>query len=83
MSENLATSAAEQEVEQVIAELEQYRQRIVDDALRIGKLAKLPQKLTLAHLENHPELQQIDAMIEALRTGEPIPIPAEIAAQIE
>ncbi|BAC89197.1 gsl1256 [Gloeobacter violaceus PCC 7421] len=79
MSDPPAAPASEQEIEAVIAELEQYRRRIIDDALHIAKLAKVPKQVTMGHLEKHPEIHRIDAMLTALRAGEPFALPASTA----
>ena len=68
MSEIPDTPASAQEVSQVIAELEQYRQRIIDDAVEMAKGVKLPKKLVMAQLEQHPEIAKIDAALESLRS---------------
>jgi hypothetical protein len=60
-------SASVAEVESVIVELEQYRDRIYADTLAVAQRAKLPKKLVLAQLENNPDIVQIDSAISQLR----------------
>jgi hypothetical protein len=55
-----------QEVAEVIREFEQYRERLMTEAIAAAQKAKLPQKTAMAKIE--PELQQIDASLENLRT---------------
>ncbi|MEM8637206.1 MAG: hypothetical protein AAGG51_00105 [Cyanobacteria bacterium P01_G01_bin.54] len=50
-------------ISQAIAELEAYRQRIVDSTLEQARKLKLSKKATLAKLEQNPEIIKIDAMI--------------------
>lgn len=57
-------SSAE-EVAEVLAEFEQYRQRLVDDTIAAAKKAKMPKSEVMAKLE--PELAKIDGMIETLK----------------
>ena len=56
-----------QEVAEVIAELEKYRARLVEDFTTAAKKAKLPKSMTLKQLENHPEIAKIDASLAKLR----------------
>ncbi|MEL6136986.1 MAG: hypothetical protein AAFQ61_03300 [Cyanobacteria bacterium J06626_23] len=66
MSEpNTAANQAE-EIAEVIAEFEQYRERLVKDTMEAAKKAKMPKKDTMAKLE--PELAKIDAALESLRS---------------
>ncbi len=59
---------SESEIEQVIAELEQYRERLVKDVLGLAQKVKLPQKTAMNHLANHPEIARIDESLKQLRT---------------
>jgi len=68
MSETTLTPASAEEIAEVIAELEQYRQRIIDDSLETAKGVKLPKKLVMAQLEKHPEIAKIDAALKRLRS---------------
>ena len=54
-----------QELAEVIAELEHYRDRLVNDTLAMAQRAKVMKAQALASLE--PSLAQIDANLEALR----------------
>lgn len=68
MSENLEAQESVQEVEAVIAELEQYRERIINDTLEMAKRVKLPKQKVMDQLEQHPEIAQIDAALADLRS---------------
>lgn len=62
-----AVAPSEQEVAAVIAELEQYKARLIEDFTATAKKAKLPKSMTMAQLENHPEILKIDASLAKLR----------------
>lgn len=79
MAENLEIKATEtqdpsldteavtpQDIAEVIREFEQYRQRLIDEMTTVAQKAKLPKSKMMARLE--PELAQIDATLENLRT---------------
>jgi hypothetical protein len=68
MSENLTTPVSAAEIEEVIVELEQYRERIVNEMLQMAQKAKFSKKAAIKHLSQHPEIARIDAAIERLRT---------------
>jgi hypothetical protein len=53
------------EITSVIAELEQYRERLIHDTMTTTQKAKLPKSAANALLE--PELAQIDTALENLR----------------
>ncbi|GBF81925.1 hypothetical protein [Aphanothece sacrum] len=55
-----------QELLEVIEEIEQYRERLVNETISAAQKAKLSQKTALAKIE--PELAQIDAALQNLRT---------------
>jgi hypothetical protein len=67
MSETELTEpqATTQELAEAIADLEQYRERLVTDTLAMAQRAKVMRTTALANLE--PELGKIDATIQALR----------------
>ncbi|MEI1374334.1 hypothetical protein PQG02_23525 [Nostoc sp. UHCC 0926] len=54
-----------QEVAEVIAELEQYRERLVQETMETAKRAKLMRVNVMAKLE--PELAKIDSALQELR----------------
>lgn len=62
-SNNKPATAAE--LAEVIAEFEQYRERLLTETMAAAKKAKLPQKTALAQLE--PQLAKIDTTLEKLR----------------
>ena len=57
--------ATTEELTEVIAEFEQYRQRLVNDTMEAGKKAKLTKSAVMAQLE--PELNKIDGILQQLR----------------
>ncbi|AFZ20418.1 hypothetical protein [Allocoleopsis franciscana] len=57
--------ATPQELTEIIAELEKYRERLVNDTLSMAQRAKIMKAQALAHLE--PNLAQIDSTLQALR----------------
>jgi len=62
------TSIAEanpQELAEMISELEQYRERIVNETLATAQRAKIMKNQALATLE--PNLAKIDATLQSLR----------------
>ena len=65
--ESVANSAEAnaEELAEVIAEFEQYRERLVNETMTAAQKAKLPQKAAMAKIE--PELAKIDAGLESLR----------------
>jgi len=66
MSENLeATQVSSEELTEVIAEFEQYRERLVNEMTTAAKKAKISKSKVMANLE--PELAKIDATLENLR----------------
>jgi capsule polysaccharide export protein KpsE/RkpR len=65
MSDQQATPTAE-ELAEVIAEFEEYRERLVNETMETAQKAKLMKKTVMAQLE--PELAKIDATLEALRS---------------
>ena len=54
-----------EEVAEVIAEFEKYRERLVNETMAAAQKARLPQKAAMAKIE--PELAKIDAGLENLR----------------
>jgi hypothetical protein len=54
-----------EEIALMIAELEQYRERLVNDAMTMAKRAKIIQSQAQARLD--PELTQIDTILSTLR----------------
>lgn len=57
--------ATPEELTEIIAELEQYRERLVNDTLSMAQRAKIMKAQALASLQ--PQLNQIDGTIAALR----------------
>ena len=60
-----STETNVEEVAEVIAEFEKYRERLVNETMSAAQKAKLPQKAAMAKIE--PELAKIDAGLESLR----------------
>jgi hypothetical protein len=69
MTDNSEPTATQQvtaqELAEVIAELEQYRERLLNETLTAAKRAKLPPSKALAQLE--PQLAEIDAKLQEWR----------------
>ena len=57
--------ASPEELTEIIAEFEQYRERLVNDTLAMAQKAKVMKTQAMASLE--PQLAQIDTQLEALR----------------
>ncbi len=72
MSENQDKTTIEQEtpeaIAEVIAELQQYRSRIIDDTMAMAKRAKVMRATALRNIENHPEIAKIDALLSELQS---------------
>jgi hypothetical protein len=58
--------ASTQDIATVIAELEQYRDRLIADSTETAKKAKLTKSALMAQIE--PELQKIETALTQLRT---------------
>ena len=61
----ITNSANPEELAEVIAEFEQYRERLLNETLTIAKKAKVSKKAAMAQLE--PELNKLDHLIQQLR----------------
>ena len=61
-----STQIEAEELIEVIAEFERYRERLVSETMAAAQKAKLPQKAAMAKIE--PELAKIDAGLDSLRT---------------
>ncbi|MCU0546047.1 MAG: hypothetical protein MUE44_28415 [Oscillatoriaceae cyanobacterium Prado104] len=61
-----STQVGAEELAEVIAEFERYRERLVNETMAAAQKAKLPQKSAMAKIE--PELAKIDAGLASLRT---------------
>ena len=59
------TPVTAEDLAELIAEFEQYRDRLVNDTTEAAKKAKLSKKATMAKLE--PQLADIDAKLQRLR----------------
>ena len=67
MSETEQVPASAAEIEEVIQELEAYRQRIINDAVAIAKKVKIPKKVAIENLKQNPEIIKIEAALQELR----------------
>jgi hypothetical protein len=65
MTENNSEPITPEAIAELITQLEQYRQRLVDDMTETAKKAKLSKSKLMSNLE--PELAKIDATLENLR----------------
>ena len=74
MSESTETAPVEQatfeELTEMIAELAQYRDRLVNETLAMAQKAKIMKAQALSHLE--PSLAEIDLQIQGLRQQQEI-----------
>ena len=64
-SESTSNLATPEEIAEVIAELEQYRNRLESETIETAKKAKMKKAAVMAQLE--PELAKIDATLQTLR----------------
>ncbi|CAN5679036.1 hypothetical protein BH23CYA1_BH23CYA1_16050 [soil metagenome] len=71
------TGPSSEEVADVIADLEKYRQRLLEDFMATTQKAKLPKSMVMTQLENHSELCKIDASLAQLRQPLTHPSPDE------
>jgi capsule polysaccharide export protein KpsE/RkpR len=58
--------ATTQDIAEVIAELEQYRDRLIEESTETAKKAKLTKSMLMAQLD--PELAKIGAALTQLRS---------------
>jgi hypothetical protein len=65
MDNNTQSPPTSQEIAEVITELEEYRERLVNETMETAKKAKMMKTTAMAQLE--PELAQIDAALENLK----------------
>ncbi|NJL63796.1 MAG: hypothetical protein HC903_20600 [Methylacidiphilales bacterium] len=65
MTNDVQPSPTAQEIAELIAEFEEYRERLVSETMQTAQKAKLMKKTVMSQLE--PELAKIDAALEALR----------------
>ncbi len=68
MSETSQQTASTSEIDEVIAELEQYRNRIVNEVLEMGKKIKLSKKAVAAHIDGNPDIARIDEALAKLKS---------------
>ncbi|MGK7921232.1 MAG: hypothetical protein AB4080_14610 [Trichodesmium sp.] len=60
-----SATTQKQELEQLIQEFEQYRERLLSETVTTGQRAKVSKKKVMTNLE--PELAKIDAALVTLR----------------
>jgi hypothetical protein len=65
MSDTTTQAPTAEELQEIIAELEKYRDRLISDMTEAGKKAKMMKSAVMQHLE--PELQAIDTRLETAR----------------
>ncbi|NEP34008.1 MULTISPECIES: acetyltransferase [unclassified Moorena] len=70
MSESQEAKPSAAEIEEVITELEKYRERLVNDVMKMAEKVKLPKKAVMEHIKKHPEIVKIDTALEDLRPQE-------------
>lgn len=71
---NSIDQATPEELTEIIADLEQYRERLVNDTLSMAQRAKITKAKAMANLE--PNLAQIDVQLQALRQQQAVLIPS-------
>jgi hypothetical protein len=59
------TLPTREEIAEIMGELEQYRDRLVNDMTEAAKKAKMTKAAMMQHLD--PELKEIDLRLEGLR----------------
>jgi prefoldin subunit 5 len=62
----VSESVTLEELNETIAELEKYRDRLISDMTQTAQKAKIMKSALMAQLQ--PELDQIDAAMQALKT---------------
>ena len=62
MSDAAAQAPTTAELQEIITELEKYRERLINDMTETGKKAKMSKSAVMQHLE--PELKAIDERLE-------------------
>lgn len=65
MTEAVNPTVTPEQLAEVIAEFEQYRDRLYNETIANAKKAKLSKKVVMAQLQ--PQLEQIDGKLEQLR----------------
>jgi hypothetical protein len=65
MSDATTTMPTPAEIVEILAELEQYRDRLITDMTEAAKKAKMTKAAMMQHIE--PELKEIDLRLEGLR----------------
>jgi capsule polysaccharide export protein KpsE/RkpR len=70
MDNNTQNPATYQEIAEVIAELEEYRERLVNETMETAKKAKMMKATAMGQLE--PELAKIDAALANLKDQQAI-----------
>ncbi len=68
MTQGANQPASTEDIKAVTIELETYRQRLIDDIIQMGKKIKMSKKKVEQHINNHPEIQKIDLVLEQLRS---------------
>ena len=66
MTEVVNNPASQEEIKAVIGELEQYRERLINDIVKMGKKVKMSKKNVDKHISQHPEINKIDSILEQL-----------------
>lgn len=65
MSDTATQAPTAAEIVEIIAELEQYRERLITERMEAAKKAKIAKSVMEAHIA--PDLQDIDLRLDALR----------------
>ncbi|NJN48506.1 MAG: hypothetical protein HC805_00150 [Alkalinema sp. RL_2_19] len=65
MSDSTTETPTAEELQEIVIELEKYRDRLISDMTEAGKKAKMMKSAVMQHLE--PELKAIDERLETAR----------------
>lgn len=71
MSEVVNQPVSKEEIDQMIVEFEQYRERLINDIVQMGKKIKLSKKAVDKNITEHSEIARVDAILEKLRSQYP------------
>lgn len=66
MDETVNYTVTAEDLAEVIAEFEKYRDRLVNETVETAKKAKISKKVVMEQLQ--PQLDQIDSKLSTLRT---------------
>lgn len=68
MSETTNQPPSKEEIQETIIEFEEYRERLINDIVEMGKKIKLSKKAVDKNITEHPEIAYIDQVLAQLRS---------------